>query len=71
MMANPDADPAELRRQDVESAAERAGFRSPALVARILATEDGDPDELVANLAEAEPYMLREPDMNQRLRRRR
>lgn len=58
MATDPSATPDSLRAQDLAEAARRAGFRNPAVAAKLLAQTDGDPDELVAALAVAEPYMV-------------
>lgn len=67
MAADPKATADGLRRQDLATAAKKAGFHNPELAARILAGDEGDPDELVAALGKAEPYM-RQADMNEVLR---
>ena len=73
MATDPSATIDSLRRRDLTAAAEKAGFRNAALAARLLSSDDGDPDELVAALAKTEPYMTAgglTGDMNQALRSR-
>lgn len=67
MIADPEADPAALRRQEIIDAATAHRFRNPELAARLLAADEGDAQTLVKELGKQYPYM-RVPTMNELLR---
>ena len=62
----PRPDPA-ARHDAIVGAATTARFRNPELAARLLADVEGEPSDIVAGLADAEPYLVR-PTMDDLIR---